>query len=1017
MSDPTTPSTVKVAVILNGPGDWRLWFAVVRTAAKEHDIWEYIDPEVEETEITEPSYPTPQSVNNTKTLFSQLSEDEKADYQRLTTIYNRETTRYDRRRRGLAAMMAEIQRTVSKSYQEYILEEDTPRGMILALKTRLAPTDERREEELITLYRELQRAPRTSGIEEWLRNWESVYSQCKKLNIPDVQKSRAVKDFIRAVKPLSEEFSNYWINRLDEMASNDKPDLYNIVDRFRRQQRDAESLLPSESKISFATFKGKGNDDQLQDSKEPEEHKENQKTCQLCDGYHDSSRCFYIRDKDKRPRFWKPNPETDQRIRERLEKDPKFRNIVEKIKRTSAKQQPRSRNPKETDDNNVTFATSLQEIQQELTRLSTYSTSASNKVSYSLKNSYLLDSASTIHVCNDRSRFSEYRDINNESLLAGDTEVSFKGLGTIEVKAKSVVDERKVSLELKDVIYAPTFHTNIVSYNRAMNKGIYWNSEPDKQFLYHLHSKVPICKVFPKNDQWLLEYNPIINNTDNSDAVYSTEHSKKPKHLVKPKRVVKTKRSVRMRRSEKAPSLKGSMDLWHKRMGHLNKEAIRHLPEVTEGVIITGKRNTDELEPLCEACNLSEIPRQISRRPMPRGTRPCERIHLDLIPFKTGYNGDQHAIHMFCDVAKMNWIDTMPTKGCALTCLQNFVKLVENVWKCKVQRFHLDGETALRKKFNKWAAKKGIAIERSPPYTPEQNGIAERSGGVISRKARTMMIEALLPENLWPEAIRTATHLMNRTPLRQLGWKTPLQVMNELTGISPSNRSTLPNLGYIRIFGCRAYAKEFKIPKLEKMRARAQIGYLVGYDSSNIFRIWNPRKNTVSSTRDVKFDEARKFDPKSPYAEDELLEAIHEPTVLIEVPSIQDTYEEVEPITQEPLTRLNGPTVSSELQVLEKKERTKVLPTPESTPDREANFPIPMAPSREISADISESNIIEGPRTRKRSDRRQAYLADLQNIGGLPALYSTFATGTMASTKRYHRDELPPPPKSWAPPT
>jgi hypothetical protein len=109
--------------------------------------------------------------------------------------------------------------------------------------------------------------------------------------------------------------------------------------------------------------------------------------------------------------------------------------------------------------------------------------------------------------------------------------------------------------------------------------------------------------------------------------------------------------------------------------------------------------------------------------------------------------------------------------------------------------------------------------------------------------------------------------------------------MSELTGISPSNRSTRPNLGYIRIFGCKAYAKEFKIPKLQKMRARAQIGYLVGYDSSNIFRIWNPRKKIVSSTlnkivstRDVKFDEARKFDPKSPYAEDGLLDAIDEPT-------------------------------------------------------------------------------------------------------------------------------------------
>jgi hypothetical protein len=75
-------------------------------------------------------------------------------------------------------------------------------------------------------------------------------------------------------------------------------------------------------------------------------------------------------------------------------------------------------------------------------------------------------------------------------------------------------------------------------------------------------------------------------------------------------------------------------------MGHLSEEAVRHLPEAAEGVIITDKQNTYELKPLCEACTLSEVPQQISRRPMPRGTRPCERIHLDLIPLTEGYNGD-----------------------------------------------------------------------------------------------------------------------------------------------------------------------------------------------------------------------------------------------------------------------------------------------------------------------------------------------------------------------------------------
>jgi GAG-pre-integrase domain len=397
-----------------------------------------------------------------------------------------------------------------------------------------------------------------------------------------------------------------------------------------------------------------------------------------------------------------------------------------------------------------------------------------------------------------------------------------------------------------------------------MDKGIFWNSEPGRQFLYHWGTKSPTCELFKQHGQWLLEYNPIPDNSAQvMKATYTTRRSEKPKHQ------------------------KDSIDLWHRRMGHLSKEAIRHLLQAAEGVTITGKDDTTYPAPLCEACKLSEIPRQTSRRPMPRATRPCERVHLDLIPFTEAYNGDEQSIHMFCEASRMNWIDTMPNKGCSLTSVQDFTKLVENVWDCKVRCFHLDGETSLSKGFKELTATKGIAVERSAPHTPEQNGKAERIGGVITRRARAMRLESILPENLWPEMVRAAVHLMNRVPVRELGWKTPLQVMRELTGVMPANRPCQPNLGYIKVYGCRAYAKEHKILKLRKMVARAQIGYLVGYDSSNIFRIWNPRRNKVFSTRDVIFDETRKFDPKHPYLEDELLEAIDEPTVLIEVPSLR----------------------------------------------------------------------------------------------------------------------------------
>ena len=97
---------------------------------------------------------------------------------------------------------------------------------------------------------------------------------------------------------------------------------------------------------------------------------------------------------------------------------------------------------------------------------------------------------------------------------------------------------------------------------------------------------------------------------------------------------------------------------------------------------------------------------------------------------------------------------------------------------------YLDGEKALGKRFDRWVARKGLSIEESAPYTQAQNGPAERSGGVIIQKARCMRVHAGLPEELWPEPVQTAAYVTNRTPSRQLNWKTPLEMLQKLIGVS-----------------------------------------------------------------------------------------------------------------------------------------------------------------------------------------------------------------------------------------
>lgn len=89
-------------------------------------------------------------------------------------------------------------------------------------------------------------------------------------------------------------------------------------------------------------------------------------------------------------------------------------------------------------------------------------------------------------------------------------------------------------------------------------------------------------------------------------------------------------------------------------------------------------------------------------------------------------------------------------------------------------------------------------------------------------------------------------------------------------------------------YGCRAYVLENKIPKKLKMLPRAHIGYLVGYDSRNIYRIWIPSKKRVIRTRDVTFDHSSFWTPDDLDIGDMLKESANDVINLLEIPQIDN---------------------------------------------------------------------------------------------------------------------------------
>jgi hypothetical protein len=139
----------------------------------------------------------------------------------------------------------------------------------------------------------------------------------------------------------------------------------------------------------------------------------------------------------------------------------------------------------------------------------------------------------------------------------------------------------------------------------------------------------------------------------------------------------------------------------------------------------------------------------------------------------------------------------------------------------------------------------GIKHEFLAPYTPQQNGVAERKNRTLIEMARTMLDEYKTSDRFWAEAVNTACHATNWLYLHKLLKKTSYKL---LTG-------NKPNVSYFWVFRSKCYILQ-KRSKYSKFAPKSYEGVLLGYDSnSRAYRIFNVTTGCVETTCDTVFDE------------------------------------------------------------------------------------------------------------------------------------------------------------------
>jgi hypothetical protein len=67
---------------------------------------------------------------------------------------------------------------------------------------------------------------------------------------------------------------------------------------------------------------------------------------------------------------------------------------------------------------------------------------------------------------------------------------------------------------------------------------------------------------------------------------------------------------------------------------------------------------------------------------------------------------------------------------------------------------------------------------------------------------------------------------------------------------------TVPRYKHIKTFGCAAYALKPHTKNEGKLAPRSEKQWLLEYEATTIFRLWNPVKKIVRTSRDINFNKA-----------------------------------------------------------------------------------------------------------------------------------------------------------------
>lgn len=412
---------------------------------------------------------------------------------------------------------------------------------------------------------------------------------------------------------------------------------------------------------------------------------------------------------------------------------------------------------------------------------------------------WILDTGATSHLVSDESCFRATSDTDEQIMLANGSTMRASKIGVA-----TLTNEHNEEIELRSALFAADLRVNLLSVKRATDAGhtVVFNNQ--RATITTASGRV-LLTAEPVNGLWVIK-----NRAVNLCAVAT--HS--------------------------------DIELWHKRLGHLNYAAIETMSrrELVNGIgqLTTGNRSK------CETCLRNKIREESFTKDVPKVKCALERVHSDICgPFQTtGADGSRYFVTFTDEFSRYLKIYVIKTRDEVASVFQEYKEFVENQTGRRIKCIRTDNAAEYRGgDFASIIKRSGIKHEFSVPHTPQQNGLAERMNLTIVNSANCMLEEAQLDKRWWPEAVQTASYLRNRSATRTVDNMTPFEAFWGLK----------PNLQHVRVFGSRAVAIN-KGHKRGKLDSRGRDCQLVGYSSHHKgYRMLDSHTGKVFIARTVQF--------------------------------------------------------------------------------------------------------------------------------------------------------------------